>query len=83
VLGIIRWVYGGELLLDNVLLSDSVNVGDTIITSGLGGVFPENLPIGTITSVKTGRSPFFKRISVTPFADFGALDELMILKRSD
>jgi rod shape-determining protein MreC len=82
VLGIIRWDGGRLLLLDNVSLSDTVRVGDTIITSGLGGIFPENLPIGTILNVEAGRSPFFKTIDVTPFVDFGALDELMILKRS-
>lgn len=82
VLGIIRWEGGRHLLLDNVSLSDTVRVGDTIITSGLGGIFPENLPIGTISNVEVGRSPFFKTIDVTPFVDFGALDELMILKRS-
>jgi rod shape-determining protein MreC len=83
VLGIIRWDGGRHLLLDNVSLSDTVRVGDTIITSGLGGIFPENLPIGTISNVEVGRSPFFKIINVTPFVDFGALDELMILKRSE
>lgn len=82
VLGIIRWEGGRHLLLDNVSLSDTVRVGDTIITSGLGGIFPESLPIGTISNVEVGRSPFFKTIDVTPFVDFGALDELMILKRS-
>jgi len=83
VLGIIRWSGGRNLLFDNVSLSDTVEVGDTIITSGLGGIFPENLPIGTISSVEVSRSPFFKSIDVTPFVDFSALDELMILKRSE
>lgn len=83
VLGIVSWKGGRRLVLDNVPLSDSVNVGDTIITSGLGGIFPENLPIGTISSVERGQSPFFKTIIVAPFVDFGALDELMILKKSE
>ncbi len=83
VLGIIRWAGGRTLLLDNVSLSDSVHAGDTIITSGLGGTFPDNLPIGTVSSVEIGRSPFFKHITVEPFVDFGALDELMILKLSE
>jgi rod shape-determining protein MreC len=83
VLGIIRWNGGRYLLFDNVSLSDSVNIGDTIITSGLGGTFPESLPIGTISSVEVGKSPFFMTIRVKPFADFRALDELMILKQSE
>jgi len=83
VLGIIRWEGGGTLLFDNVSLSDTVVVGDTVITSGLGGIFPENLPIGSVESVETGDSPFFKTIKVKPFVDFGALDELMILGKEE
>ncbi|MBU1318964.1 MAG: rod shape-determining protein MreC [candidate division Zixibacteria bacterium] len=83
VLGIVRWDGGRHLLFDNVELSDSVCMGDTVITSGLGGVFPENLPIGTIVSISRGKSPFFKSIYIRPFVEFRALDELTILKRSE
>jgi rod shape-determining protein MreC len=81
-LGIIRWEGGKLLRLDNVSYSDSVSEGDTIITSGLGGLFPESLPIGIIDTVYAGESPFFRTVEVRPFVDFGALDELMILKQS-
>lgn len=83
VLGIIRWTGGGTLLFDNVSLSDTIVVGDTVITSGLGGIFPEDLPIGTVASIGIGDSPFFKTIRVKPFVDFGALDELMILGKGE
>jgi rod shape-determining protein MreC len=83
VLGIVRWDGGRFLQFDNVELSDTVSVGDTVITSGLGGVFPENLPIGTIESVESGKSPFFKQIDIQPFVNFRALDELTILKRNE
>ncbi len=82
VLGIVRWTGGKRLLLDNVSISDTVAVGDTVITSGLGGVFPEGLLVGTIISVVTGESPFFKSITLEPFVDFGALEELIVLKKS-
>ena len=83
VLGIIRWSGEEYLKFDNVSLSDSVDVNDTVITSGLGGIFPENLPIGVIASVEIGKSPFFKIVNVKPFVDFSALDELIILKPGD
>ncbi len=72
-----------DLVLDNLSLSDSVLVGDTIITSGLGGIFPPDLPIGIVQSVAEGKSPFFKEIEVEPFVDFGALDELVILVKRE
>lgn len=83
VLGIVRWTGGKSLFLDNVSISDTVAVGDTVITSGLGGVFPEGLLVGTIVSVAIGESPFFKSITLEPFVDFGALEELIVLKKSD
>ena len=55
----------------------------TLLIAGLGGIFPEDLPVGTIVSVENGKSPFFKTIHIEPFVDFGALDELIILKRSE
>ncbi len=82
VLGIVRWTGGRTLLLDNVSISDTVAVGDTVITSGLGGVFPEGLLIGTIATVSVGASPFFRSITLRPFVAFGALEELIVLKGS-
>ncbi len=79
-LGIIRWERGTSLLLDNVPSRDSVAVGDTIISSGLGGLFPEGLPIGIVEQVEIPRRGFFKIITVRPFVNFNAIDELFILK---
>jgi rod shape-determining protein MreC len=82
VLGIIRWKGGKDLILDNVSLADSVAVGDTVVTSGLGGIFIQDIPIGIVSEVENGGSPFFKSIAVKSFVDFSALDELIILKES-
>ncbi len=82
-LGIIRWERGTELLLDNVPGRDSVAVGDTIISSGLGGLFPEGLPIGTVEHVENPKRGFFKLITVRPFVNFNAIDELFILKEME
>jgi len=79
-LGIIMWNLGQELLLDNVPVQDSVAVGDTIITSGLGGLYPAGLPIGTVEKSELPAKGFFKRITIKPFVNFNRLDELFILK---
>lgn len=82
-LGIIRWESGLYLHFDNVPIRDSVEVGDTIISSGLGGLFPDGLPIGTIVSIDVPEKGFFKQIDVKPFVDFNRLDEVFILKEED
>jgi len=82
-LGIIKWEQGIYLYLDNVPISDSVNIGDTIISSGLGALFPAGLPIGVIEGIEVPKREFFKRITVKPFVNFNRLDELFVLKNRE
>lgn len=58
-----------------------IAVGDTIVTSGLGGVFPKGLFIGTVSEIKEGYDPLFKRVFVKPFVSFEHLEEVFIVKR--
>ncbi|MEE4352909.1 MAG: rod shape-determining protein MreC [Desulfatiglans sp.] len=70
--------------LDYVDKSDYVALGDAIVTSGLGGVFPRGLPIGTVISVREVSGELFKDIKITPTVDFSRLEEvLVILKESE
>jgi rod shape-determining protein MreC len=59
--------------LDFLPPNAGLNVGDRIVTSGHGGVFPAGLPIGRITSI--GDSG----IRVEPFADFYRLEYVRII----
>ena len=56
-----------------------VAVGDTIITSGLGGYFVEGLIIGTVSKIEVPEKEFFYDITVNPAVNFNGLDELFIL----
>lgn len=61
--------------------------GDTVITSGLEGVFPKGIPIGKVTEVSPGASGIDDEGStgmkseavVTPWVDFAHLEEVMII----
>ena len=50
-----------------------LSLGDRIVTSGHGGVFPAGLPVGTIASVEDGV------IRVAPFAEFDLLEYVRII----
>ncbi|MDJ0811988.1 MAG: rod shape-determining protein MreC [Desulfobacterales bacterium] len=65
--------------LDYVLLKEDVQVGDTIVTSGLDGVFPKGLRIGSIQSVEARPNEMFHTIKVAPFVDFDKLEELLVV----
>ena len=43
-----------------------INVGDTVVTSGLGGGYPADLPIGEVSSVSGTDQDLFKEVMVQP-----------------
>lgn len=57
-----------------------VVVGDKLVTSGRGGVFPSNLYIGEVTEVKTSENNLEKKISVKSPVDFTTLFRVFVLK---
>ena len=81
--GIIRFQLGRGMYLDNLPQGGDVVVGDTIVTSGLGGIFPEGLVIGVVAAVNAPEREFFYDISVEPAVNFNGLDELYILIQRD
>lgn len=77
--GIIRYQLERGMYLDNLPQKGDVMIGDTVITSGLGGIFPEGLVIGTIAAISTPEREFFYDLEVDPAVDFNGIDELYIL----
>jgi len=53
-----------------------LKVGDRLVTSGQGGVFPAGLPVGEVASVSGGR------VEIRPFVDFSRLEMLRIIDYS-
>lgn len=79
-MGIIKYSAAKGMILDNFPIQGTINVGDKIVSSGLGGVYPAGLTIGIVSEVsKTELGPFYN-ISVSPAADFYSIEELFILK---
>ena len=70
----------GELFtLDNVNLSSDVRVGDEIVTSGLGEVYPQGYVVGTVESVVDDSSEATKHVTIEPAASFGQKSYLRVL----
>lgn len=66
----------------NYLLNKAlVEVGDRVITSGLGGLFPEGILVGEISRVRKNPRRLFQEVEVVPSVDFGKLEELFIIKQ--
>lgn len=63
-IGIARGQLGSGLLLDKIGQTDTVKPGDTITTSGLGGLVPAGLLIGQVESVNTRANVVFQSAQV-------------------
>jgi rod shape-determining protein MreC len=59
--------------------TEEVSIGDAVISSGLGGIFPKGVILGVVASVDKREGAFFQRIDVQPSVDFGRLEEVLVL----
>jgi rod shape-determining protein MreC len=72
---------GETISLDFALRRELVEVGDKIITSGTGGVFPKGLTIGRVARVVKNEHGLFQEVTVVPAVDFSRLEEVLVLLR--
>jgi len=73
----------GYLEVEGVSNTEKVNEGDYVYTSGLGGVFPSGILIGTVENITTDEYDLAKIIDVLPIADFDDINYVAILKRKE
>ncbi len=64
-LGVMQGQLGGGLTIKDIAQTDTMNPGDTIASSGLGGVVPENLLIGEVLSINAQAGGIFKSAQVS------------------
>jgi rod shape-determining protein MreC len=53
--------------------------GDTLVSSGLGGVFPKGYALGTVVKKNIAENGLDMEVEVAPAVDFGVLDYVFIL----
>jgi rod shape-determining protein MreC len=63
--------------------SSDVAVGDVLVTSGLGGVYPKGLPVGQVLRVKEASGALFRDIDVLPSVDFSKLEEVLVILKEN
>jgi len=81
--GMLKGLMSETCKLDYVVKSEDVIVGDIVITSGLGGVFPKGLPVGRVLNVKDMTGELFKDIEIEPAVDFSKLEEVLVITKEN
>lgn len=69
----------GNISLDMISKTAQVNIGDLVMTSGLGGNYPSDLVIGQVTSLRSRENEIFQRASVQPSVNFANLDIVLVI----
>ncbi len=71
----------GHMLTAMVPTHAGVNVGDTLVTSGLGGIFPKGIPVGTVKDVRKSDLDVMRQMDVEPFQEFSILEEVFVMEK--
>jgi rod shape-determining protein MreC len=80
--GILKGRGASECLFEYVLKTCDIQNGDTIVTSGMGGVFPKGLYLGIVAQIEDYPNKLFKDVRVVPAVDFSKLEEVLVVSRS-
>ncbi|APR75090.1 Rod shape-determining protein MreC [Minicystis rosea] len=63
--------------------TDEVEVGDLLVTSGMGRRFPKGIPVGTVTQVVKRDFGVYQQVYLTPSVDFSRLEEVLLVRTPD
>jgi len=81
--GVIKGQGGGEMILDNVLLTDNLQKDDTVLTKGdvnsSSEGFPPDLVAGKIVSISKSPSDLFQKAEVKSLIDFSKLSKVFVI----
>jgi rod shape-determining protein MreC len=78
VQGIVSGAGGGLLKMDYVVRGSDIATNDLVLTSGLDGIFPKGIPVGTVDAVEQGQG-LVQKVLVKPAVQFDHLEEILIL----
>jgi rod shape-determining protein MreC len=86
--GIVRGQYGDTLVMDWILQTEDVKVGDVVITAGLAigndlkSLYPKGLILGKVVEVTKGENGTFQRAILVPAVDLRHLETVLVVNTS-
>ena len=58
-------------------------MGDILISSGLGGIFPKRVVVGTVSKVNKKPFGITQDVEVQPSVDFTKLEEVLVIRNGE
>lgn len=77
--GVLEGFSSTNSILKYISRTEPVILGDILMTSGLGNVYPKGIRVGTISRIERESYGITQYIEVSPSVDFGKLEEVVVL----
>jgi len=81
--GVVKGKGDGRCSMEFAMREEDIKVGDVIVSSGIGQIFPKGLPVGEVTMVRKGEYGIFQTIELRPFVNTSRLEEVLVLVKRD
>jgi len=79
VSGVVVGAGSNHCFMKYVPITAQVEIGDEVLSSGLGKIYPKGLKLGTVSEVTKATQGLFQEITVVPSADLTRLEEVLVL----
>jgi rod shape-determining protein MreC len=77
--GVLSPQRGGEIRIDLIEQEATVSPGEIVITSGLGGQYPSDIPVGEVISVRKRDFELFQQAVIQPAVDVDDLEIVLVI----
>ena len=81
--GLVRGSVTGEIALDMVPVDTEVQIGEILMTSGMGGTYPPNIFVGQVLTMQSKQNVLFQTGSIQPVVDFSNLSAVLVITNFD
>ena len=81
--GVVRWLHGNRCALEGVPIRSDVQLGDRIVTSGYGHIYPTGYLVGYVVRVADDPKGLFKIIELKTAVDLGQLELLFVVQKEN
>lgn len=69
----------GDVTLDLIPQDTTIELGDLVLTSGLGGGYPPDLIVGQVINVRSRDFDLFQQATIQPVVDFNHLSIVLVI----
>jgi rod shape-determining protein MreC len=77
--GLLEAQLNGEIRVTAIDQDAEVQEGEIVLTSGLGGLFPANIPVGQITNVRRRDFEIFQQAVLQPSVNFDDIELVLVI----